>query len=57
LEHGVTLDAIYIEVYEGDLTPVEAQPVLASERIKLLANVWDGKPPDVPPPPTGLRVL
>jgi hypothetical protein len=57
LEHGVSLDAIYIEVYEADLTPDDSQPVLASERAKLAANVWDGKPPDVPPPPTGLHVL
>jgi hypothetical protein len=57
LEHGVSLDAIYIEIYEGDLTAADYQTVLATERIKLLANVWDGKPPDVPPAPTHLHVL
>ena len=59
LEHGVSLSAKYIEVYEEDLTPAESQPVLAAERAKLLANVGDGSgpPPGPPAPPTGLHVL
>ncbi|HEY2714208.1 MAG TPA: beta-galactosidase [Chthoniobacterales bacterium] len=54
LETGVSADGIFIEVYEGDLTQDQSQPVLAAERPKLLANVWDGKPPD---PPTGLHFV
>jgi len=60
LEHGVSLGAKYIEVYEEDLTPASAQPVLAVERAKLLANVGDGSdcgPPGPPAPPTGLHVV
>lgn len=59
LEHGVSLAAQFIEVYEGDLTLAESQPVLAVEQAKLKANVKVSQdPPPVPPlPPTGLRVL
>ena len=58
LEHGVTLGAKYIEVYEEDLVPEISQPVLAVERAKLQANMdGDGDPPGPPAPPTGLHVL
>ena len=58
LEHGVSLDAIFIEVYEGDLTPDESQPVLAAERVKLLQNVGVGAPPPpVPLPPKNVHIL
>jgi hypothetical protein len=59
LEHGVTLGAKYIEVYEEDLTPAISQPVLAAERAKLLANVGDGTDcgsSGPPAPPTNLHV-
>jgi len=58
LEHGVSLDAIYIEVYEGDLTPDESQPVLAAVRAKLLQNVGVGAPPPpIPLPPKNVHIL
>ncbi len=60
LEHGVTLGAKYVEVYEEDLNPAISQPVLAAERVKLLANVGDGTDgggSGPPAPPTGLHVV
>jgi hypothetical protein len=59
LEHGVSLGAKYIEVYEEDLVPEISQPVLEVERAKLQANMGDGTgdPPGPPAPPTGLHVL
>ena len=58
LEHGVSLNDIYVEVYEEDLTPAISQPVLAIERAKLLANVGsNGTFPKPPAPPTNLHVV
>jgi hypothetical protein len=57
LEHAVSLDASYVEVYEGDLTQDNQQTVFATERPKLQANASDRTPPQTPDPPTGLHVL
>ncbi len=62
LEHAVSLGGKFVEIYEEDLTPVLAQPVLALMRAKLLANVGDGTggppdPPGPPSPPINLRVV
>ncbi|HEY3602165.1 MAG TPA: beta-galactosidase [Chthoniobacterales bacterium] len=51
LEHGVSLAAKYIEVYEGDLTDASSQSVLAAERAKLQFNAG------APAAPTGLHIL
>ncbi len=53
LEHAVSLGGQYVEVYEDDLVNPLSQPVLAAERLKLIANI----PPDgVPAAPTNLRI-
>ena len=54
LEHGVTLGGKYVEVYDDDLYPDEAQPVLSQERAKLQANVLDWHAPS---PPTNLHIV
>ena len=57
-EHGVTLGAKYIEVYEQDLTPDISQPVLVVERVKLQDNAsGDTIPPGPPAPPKNLHVV
>jgi hypothetical protein len=58
LEHGVTLGAQYIEVYQQDLTPDESQPVLVLERPKLQDNAnGEITPPGPPKPPKNLHVI
>lgn len=56
LEHGVSLAAKYIEVYEGDLTDESSQAVLAVERDKLYLNAIPPPPPTKPEPPTDLHL-
>ena len=58
LEHGVTLGAQYIEVYQQDLVPDESQPVMVVERLKLIENAnGEITPPGPPNPPQNLRVV
>ena len=54
LEHAVTLGSQYVEVYEDDLTNPLSQPVLAAERLKLIANVL---PDGIPAAPVNLRII
>ncbi len=59
LQRGVSLGGKFVEVYQQDLVPEISQPVLAVERLRLIANVGDGtgSPPGPPSPPTNLRVV
>ena len=58
LEHGVTLGAQYIEVYQQDLVPDESQPVMVVERLKLIENAnGEITPPGPPNPPNNLHVV
>ncbi len=52
LERAVTLGSQYVEVYEDDLVNPLSQPVLAAERLKLIANIPDASAPAAP---TNLR--
>ena len=52
LERGVTLGGKYVEVYDDDLYPEISQPVIATERVKLKANVYG-----TPAAPINLRVV
>lgn len=59
LEHGVTLGAKYIEVYEDDLVDPLSQSVMATEQTKLYDNTSgdSGPPPGPPAPPKNLHFL
>lgn len=48
LEHGVTLNGKYVEIYDDDLLDPDNQAVVAFERKKLLANAGDSGTPSTP---------